>query len=488
MSKKGIIKMLHNSNLYDSNCNSIKLNTSIISRNTGAYVFNKVTPLSFKAKTPADKYTAGLKIIDGKVSTEIKAMIDKLNRHPEQFKVLGSGVFGRVYLIDGLKDYPEGIAVKVSYMNSKQPDKEGYVRIGADFKEEAAILKQLPESLTNSPNFLAHLQKGDKYFLIMTLKKGSQVPKNIKYNDDQFNDIFNTMLELDKLGIIHGDIGPRNMLIDKSHLNIIDYGSAKNFDPLKYEENSNKFHSPYFCYPSNLQSFERTLVKAIEPNPIFLTRIFSNTSIYKNIKSKQARNYFTQYLKHRAVYHEKRAEFIESQLESQKLQLTQEQIDFLKKAKEFESIQAAVLKNPSDEVINIEALKMQLESTNFAGVVFEFNNKKLIDAGLYKLYTMQTARHIKNALNKMSQKNLNEPELSQYIDYQRQFIDFMTEEKFVGWTRGLLNHVIDCLAGKCDNDPEAKDFLDQMDAKPIVDPRPFFDIAGLIRNGKYTRS
>ena len=144
-------------------------------------------------------------------------------------KVLGEGAFGKVFLVETVKNR-EVLAMKVMY-------KEEIIR-GND--ETTVMNERKVFEFGKKSNFLATLhssfQTSEKLFFVMEFLPGGDllfhITTNGRFTSDQARfyaaEIYLAINFLHQNKIIHRDLKPENILLDKnSHIKLIDFGVSK---------------------------------------------------------------------------------------------------------------------------------------------------------------------------------------------------------------------------------------------------------------------
>lgn len=131
-------------------------------------------------------------------------------------KKLGVGAFGQTYLF---KKGTKKIAIKIMNRKIKKED----------ILNEVSILKKIKKSCKN---YLCHKKVIDNYIITEYIDGENMWDyynlKNVsrKKTFSFILQLFNGLEEIHKLGVIHFDIKPENIMISKNKLKIIDFGGA----------------------------------------------------------------------------------------------------------------------------------------------------------------------------------------------------------------------------------------------------------------------
>ena len=348
------------------------------------YRYNQNSSLGFKSKVAYVFY--------GTASDDLKNKVDQFEEKHDNAQFIGSGLFAKVYRLDGTN-----VVIKESL-----PSKIARAANG-DFSQEAKALSRLPESVKNTQRLVANVktERGNSY-LLSTLVNGKK-PEIPTYNWEQphFNSLFRVLFELDKSGIMHGDLNRGNCLIARDGTtNLIDYQYADTFKFDDKDGNDRKYKNPDFCAPSNAQMFEMANL------PYYLVALRD-----KGGKS-LIRETFVSYLKEKVKYCQNRANYLRYQ------NANPEMI-------EYEQLQAKFLKNPSEEMIKLQALKLQvLYAFRQVFSVTDKNNeseKNIINTVPFYLYAAACAKKLMDYTEKIMRNNTTDDTLNKYLGYERKF-------------------------------------------------------------------
>lgn len=155
------------------------------------------------------------------------------------------------------------------------------------------------------------------------------------------------MFELDKLGIYHGDLNGKNILLESNGtVNFIDYQWTEKVENINFFDTtkSRKILQPLSEFPENAQMFEMALM------PWYVDSFCTTAQKERFLKS---------YLKAKARYHAKRYEHIKKI--SNNWQYPSE-LPYIKQALDSERAKSEVYKNPDINVLKIEMKKIQFLS------------------------------------------------------------------------------------------------------------------------------
>lgn len=149
----------------------------------------------------------------------------------ELINLLGEGAFGRTYLAKDLtgKHY----AIKKLIFSSNNPEHEKTAK--RKFDDEVKSLKKL-NAHAQIPNFVEYIEEKQEFYLVQQYIHGQTLRQKIE-NDGNFpidkgieilTDLLNILRYIHKIGIIHRDIKPDNIMVDNhGKLFLIDFGAVK---------------------------------------------------------------------------------------------------------------------------------------------------------------------------------------------------------------------------------------------------------------------
>jgi len=182
-----------------------------------------------------------------------------LNRIIDNYKItrlLGKGGMASVYLAENPDKNPKKVAVKVLGLDIVD-NKEYVLR----FKKEAFICSKF-----SHPNIVKVHSYGiieGKYYIVMEFIEGKDLSFYIRNNKNRtLNDILNFTLQIasalcyaHKNNVIHRDIKPQNILLDKfGRIKITDFGIAKiNLPQALTQENERVAGTAYYMSPEQIK-------------------------------------------------------------------------------------------------------------------------------------------------------------------------------------------------------------------------------------------
>ena len=338
----------------------------------------------------------------GEISDELAQKVDVFEETHKNAKELGHGLFATVYLLDGTK-----CVIKESLPNEQAKEQN------RNFFPEAKALNMIPESVKNTQRLISNVQteKGN-YYLLSTFVEGSTPnPKTKPWTKHSFNGLFETLFQLDKEGIYHNDLNRANCLIGENNkVSAIDYQFAEKFPISNNENNRKEFKTPSFMMPSNAQMFE------MAGFPWYIKEMSKTAS------KEEVRELFKTYLQAKSKYAMQRGIHLQ-------------QYYGCETKSEYELLQSKFLANPTDEIIDLQAKKLQIlyGFRKTFSIIDKNNNlvKNIGSAISAYIYTIAAAKDMQNYADYLKEKTDDE-ELKQYLNFEINYAYFwqnlMTEE------------------------------------------------------------
>ncbi len=297
--------------------------------NNQKYSFQKKKQLSFKGsyfENFNDKYDS--------IKTILRNEIDEFINNGANVTKLGEGVGGETFRFN----HPQlgNLVIK--------KNKAGYYE---DYSKEYNNLSLIPTDKVGGQEAVARVQNFGEHYLISTLVPGKYVSKTNRYTEEHLNTLFDKMFELDKLGIYHGDLNGKNILIDKDgSVNFIDYQWTKKINKVNFFDNqkSQNILLPLSEFPENAQMFEMATM------PWYLDS-FDRPS--------EKEQFLKTYLNIKSNYHKKRYDYIKKITKNWPYSAEKE---YIKEALESENAKASVYKKVDSNILNLEMKKFQFLS------------------------------------------------------------------------------------------------------------------------------
>ena len=265
------------------------------------------------------------------------------------------------------------------------------------FEAEASILRNLPDTLACSQKFIDRFNYNGKDVLVSSFVEGTH-KKALSPKD--FEQIFEILLEHDKVNIMHGDLNLGNIIFSKEgKISLIDYGAATQPSTTKVEL------YPDFVTNTNALKLENT-------------GLCDSLKVWKEDGTDKAN--FEEYLR-------EKSKFYKSHLHLTK---TQDQ-------KDYESNLAEILAAPSESVIKSELIRINtLDLLEEADSATNYENNPYNAINLWNL-TISSAQEYEKYTAEEIFKTQNEKE-RKYFEYQNKiaqsFYSTLNE-----WRNGTIN-------------------------------------------------
>lgn len=357
----------------------------------------KISSINYLTKSQIYFNSRVKKVCSGKLPYELNDEIDNFEETHKNASELGSGLFATAYLLNGTN-----YVIKESF-NDKYSKAQN-----RDFFPEAEALGSIPDNFKNSQKLVAHVQtEKNNYYLITTFMNGKagKYPLN-PWTPASYNQLFKTLFTLDTLGIYHNDVNQSNCLVDKNdEVNIIDYQFADKFQLPPSSKNEIYFKTPDFMMPANAQMFEMANL------PWYIHSMSKN-----NAGKEEIRKTFKDYIEAKANYAHRRAMYLGSKNPY-----------YYKESIDYELLQAKYFKNPTDDIINLQAKKLQLMySFRKTFSLVDPNSKpdkNIISALPSYIATAKCAKDMILQAEKIK-NNAKDPNLKKFMDYEIEYGKF----------------------------------------------------------------
>jgi len=420
--------------------------TPVLSRNSFWPMFGAIVYESFNPKYNSQK-------------ASLKREIDTFSTSLDNAEFLGSGLFADAYVFDRFPD----IVIKKS-------------NIGDDFSEEEGNLKLIASEIKNTQKFVARAYDDDdyEYYLLSTRVDGeSPDPEDNPLTRIHLRNLFNTMYEMDDTGLYHGDLNNGNIKITPDgRVNLLDFQFTHKIEEYEFFDEKDKSTLPDFMMIENAQMFEQAGL------PYYLTKIGSKS---------QAKSFLRLYLTEKSTYHQKRYEFLSREVKSWPYSSDKPKI---KKSLKYEKARAEVFRNPSENVLRLEAKKIQfLNSFREAFRRMDKNvpHKNIIPAGTSYLVTLSNIQDFRKEVARQ-QRQANNPNMRAYLDGLEEYGDFWFE-KVKEWSDNAFWYPIRHANGKLEPWENERYDFDEPDNN-IEDFGAMTNVAGSIDDSylpKYTK-
>ena len=416
--------------------NNCSASAATIYGNQPKFFSNQISFCSSKdvfEKSPiAEKHFA--QELDLEVQKQILDKIIILLNNLNKIKTLGTGASGEVYRIKGVKGFENGLAVKISHTDTKNIITGEQQVINNDFGDEKDILKNESLVNSNSQHYVGDIKLTDgRNILITTFVKGRNPEvTGPKLNSQNLASLLATLENLDEQGILHRDLKKENIIISpQNEPCLIDFGEAISFDIRDVDYNDLENNFPCFEAPSNIRNLEDTLISS-----------YMNDLMKKN--PKECREFFRKYLSLKSEFiHSKKADYIKNILMDDS-SLSNEQRQALEEMENYQRLMAKILKNPSEDVIDIELMKNQITYNS----ELAYKNEVLLGNPLANIALKTNALISAKKLEAMCEKQIQRPnslERKEYFEYQYKYARYR-QKRIAGWLNGLVGWVTSCLS------------------------------------------
>lgn len=216
-----------------------------------------------------------------------------------------------------------------------------------NYSKEYKNLLSVPADIIGGQEAVARVRSDRNFYLISTLVSGKCVSRNNPYTKAHLRNLFDKMFELDKLGIYHGDLNGKNILLSSNGtVNFIDYQWLEQVKKVNFFDynKSEKILLPISEFPQNAQMFEMASM------PWYIDSLTSTAEKEQFLKL---------YLHTKANYHEKRYDYIKKITRNWPYHSELSQI---RQSLFFEKAKSEIFKNPDKSVLKLEMKKFQFLS------------------------------------------------------------------------------------------------------------------------------
>ena len=303
-----------------------------------------------------------------------------------------------------------------------------------DYENEYNNLKAIPTEKIGGQEVVARFYNSSngKYYLVSTLVPGKTASLINKYSDSHFKSLFNKMFELDKLGIYHGDLNGKNILLNNSgSVNFIDYQWTQFVSKTNFydKEKVEKMLLPRSVFPENAQMFEMASL------PYYLEALGSHSDKI---------NFMKQYLRAKSAYHGNRAQHIAKMVPnwytSQKY--------LIKQSLAEETAKAKIYREPNNDVLKLEAKKIQFLSDYrdaYSHVDANMPSRNIVASSSAYLCAISAVQDFRKSIQKQlslcfdSNKKLYLASLLEYGNYWYNNLKHYTSDTFDYVMRAIEN-------------------------------------------------
>ena len=316
-------------------------------------------------------------------------------------------------------------------------NKSGYTD---DYAKEYKNLAAVPTEIIGGQEAVARVNNIGDHYLISTLVPGKCVSRENRYTEQHLVDLFNKMFELDKLGIYHGDLNGKNILLSSNGtVNFIDYQWTEKIAKMNFFDNekSQKCLLPLSEFPENAQMFEMASM------PWYMDSFDTVAEKEKFLKT---------YLKVKSNYHAKRYDYIKK--------ITRNwpysgELARIQQALQAENAKAIIYRNPDSDVLKLEMKKVQFLSDYrdaYSHVDPNLPNRNILGAPSSYLCSISSLQDYRNELHKQLNTSFNRTK-TDYLKSSLEYGDY--------WYRNLTSYTEDTyeyvmrMASKSKNKHEA---------------------------------
>lgn len=379
------------------------------------YAFN------FKSKVKTVNY--------GSITQEYKDFVDKFEEGDKsKVKYLGSGLFAKVYRILGtdyvIKMFNKGVSINDSRHEAYMLNEAGNI----------PDTQQLMAQVTTEKN---------QEFLITTFVKGEE-PDYIEFplRKKSLAKFLTTLFELDKKEVYHNDLNMGNCKVDPltGTIGLIDFQFAMKMHPEYKEYVKNNLLFPNTILPANIQMFEMATL------PSYMSKM----------PESEAQMFFKEYLSLKSEYHKRRYTHYRNDSRFNKIS----------KNLDYELYLSKVLKDPSKEIVDLYAQKLQvLHSFRECFSLTDANTRNLHrsnlpEAGSAFIYATVQAAKYKEKIKNLS-ATTNDMNIKRLMAIESDSADFWLNKLSSGAIECSQWHIRNCtgnLLSANDKYPETLDF------------------------------
>lgn len=277
------------------------------------------------------------------------AVIEAARHYQKIGKKLDAGSYGSTYLLE--VPTAQKIVLKAPHQAKDCLNDHRVPVLNFDFTQEARILARLPQqSQRQGIKFIGLIQAGGQKLLAMSFVDGKPLdPIQNPLNARQLQSLNTYLSQLDREGIYHSDLHESNILFTPAQANVIDYGEASLFNPLKpkavFIPSENRF-APPFGLLDNATNFQ---TKGL---PLYFHKLLASK---QPTASQQVKSLFKDFLVGKSKGQRQYLDFLRSQIR----QSGEPVSDNLAEAVDYTALQAKFLCNPPDALLIQQAWKTE---------------------------------------------------------------------------------------------------------------------------------
>lgn len=383
----------------------------------------------------------------------LETELDTFTQNGNNTHMIGKGLSATVYGFDRFKD--------IVFKRAKNRK--------TDFAAEIKNLKILPDNLSTVQKFIAQAFDDETgiFYLLTTKMNGKPANAALNpYKKEHLANLFDTMFELDKKGIYQGDLNLGNILLDSTgKVSLIDFQWLQKIELKRFFENKPNIVLPPFIMSENSQMFEMASL------PFYISGL-------KNPKS-----FLKTYLQEKAIYHEKRSEYLKSLLPVWKY--TDEKPTILRGIN-FEDAQSVIFRHPDKDTLKIETKKLQFLS-NFREAFsrHDINNpeENFVTAPAAYLMTLSSLQDLRQEIANISRQKYLSDAMKNYLSSTDEYAKYWTKN-LTSWLHGIFESCVkravntehSTTVKNYDNFPQMNDILSIIDGRYKTNLCENFDI------------
>lgn len=384
--------------------------------------FQSLPVLAFKGKSSQDTFVktgyttleANNEVFTDQIKRSLNAFIKEMKdgklKNNKVFKALGEGCQGTVYDLPGTN-----AVVKLSYT---KPREDKTIFLNCDFENESRMLKRIPLKGTKNQKLIARLKLDDGVYALVTSKVNGKPLCERDLQKEVIKSLLDEMFILDKARIMHCDLKDDNILVEKGTVGIVDYGASFEFDhfaePYNVKYGDDFYQYPVFWPPANARFFDFHTIYSI----------YNDIAKHETLDG-QARQFFTDYLKERSHYHQKRADLFSEELKKcvDKKLLDSKRANYLKKSVQYEQLQAKIFKEPSEKFVNLELEKISIDVHAHHALIAKFKGRP-ISTLIATKKELRAISDFKDSIKSIYKSNDLSEDEKDYLRFQKRYADF----------------------------------------------------------------
>ena len=331
------------------------------------------------------------------IQKKIIKELENFTKKQDNAELLGKGITASVYKFKKLQD----IVFKKSLKDSNR------------FDNEIKNLQHVPNSIKNVQKFIAQAFDDETgiFYLLSTKMRGKEANwKDNPWTKKGLRSLFNTLFQLDKNGIYHGDLHCGNILLDNNgRASLIDFQWTQIINKKRFFENNPNSFMPPFIMNENAQMFEMASI------PYYLK--FAPDM-------EKGKSFFKNYLIEKSKYHEKRSNYLRNLIKDWPYDYENETI---LKGINYEDSQSVLFRNPDDDILNLEAKKIQFLSCfrETLGKIDKNNpTRDFITAASSQLITLSAIKELKKEIVVQKSQNLISDVKKSYLEITDEYANY----------------------------------------------------------------